>query len=310
MTQQAQNNTHKSNSGAAGAKPRAAQLYWLGDLLPTLIADNDAAIDALRTGKARGPCTGIAPLDEALGGFFEAGLHTIQANTGAGKTALALQIASDCQFPALYVSAEMPVLELFRRLIARQTNTFLGRLKTGGLSSDGIKKLALATAGNLPHIALMDATAGLASLNLIGQTATKLKARFNAKTVLVVIDSLHVWARSLMRGQGSEFEIVSEGAARATELAAILAAPIIALCHRNREGNKRAGGAGLHAARGSGDIEYESWSVLDLHRDMEEHEDANGEVSVTMRFYKNRSNGFTAPVETMFCGRLQSFRGL
>lgn len=291
-------------------KPRSAPLHWLNDLLAPLIADNNAALEARRTGQARGPCTGIAPLDKALGGFFETGLHTIQANTGAGKTALALQIASDCQFPTLYVSAEMPVLELFRRLIARQTKTFLGKLKTGELSNEDIEKLALATAGKLPHIALMDAMAGVASLDLIGETATKLKVHCNAKTVLAVIDSLHVWARSLMRGQGNEFEIVSEGTARATELAAILDAPIIALCHRNREGNKSKDGGGLHAARGSGGIEYESWSVLDLHRDMEQREDANGEVPVTMRFYKNRSNGVTPPVETMFCGRLQSFRGL
>ena len=195
-------------------------------------------------------------------------------------------------------------------MIARQTNTFLGKLKSGELSSDAIHQLGLTAAGKLPHIVLMDATAGVASLDHIGKTASKLKARFNAKTVLVAIDSLHVWARSLMRGQGNEFEIISEGTARATELAAVLDSPIIALCHRNREGNKRTGGAGLHAARDSGDIEYESWSVLDLHRDMEGREDSNGEVSVTMRFYKNRSNGVTAPVETMFCGRLQSFRGL
>ena len=96
MTQQSHTNTQQGKNSAAGANPRDAQLYWLGDLLPALIADNDAALDALRTGQPRGPCTGIAPLDEALGGFFEAGLHTIQANAGAGKTALALQIASDC----------------------------------------------------------------------------------------------------------------------------------------------------------------------------------------------------------------------
>ena len=298
------------NRHAETNTPRPAPLHWLADIVPNLLADADAAHEARETGQPRGPCTGIAPLDEALSGFFEAGLHTIQANTGAGKTALALQIASDCQFPCLYVSAEMPMLELFRRLIARQTSTFLGKLKTGELSSEDIKKLALATAGKLPHIALMDAMAGIASLDLIGETATKLKARFKAKTVLVAIDSLHVWARSLMRGQGNEFEIVSEGTARATELASILDAPIIALCHRNRESNKRVDGAGLHAAKGSGDIEYESWSVLDLHRDMEKRENANGEVPVIMRFYKNRSNGITPPVETMFSGRLQSFRGL
>jgi replicative DNA helicase len=107
-----------------------------------------------------------------------------------------------------------------------------------------------------------------------------------------------------------EFEIVSEGTRRATELAAAIQSPVLAICHRNREGNKSKTGAGLHAARGSGDLEYEAWTVLDLHRDMEQREDASGEVEVMMRLYKNRSNGLTPIIRTKFCGRLQSFRGV
>jgi len=66
----------------------------------------------------------------------------------------------------------------------------------------------------------------------------------------------------------------------------------------------------MHGARGSGDIEYEAWSVLDLHRDPNEREDSNGEVNITARFYKNRSNGVLPPIDLKFCGRLQSFRGV
>jgi len=309
MRQQAQNNTQQSSNSAAGAQPRIAKLHMLYEMVAALVADNDAAIDALKTGHARGPQTGIAPLDKALGGFLETGLHILQATPGAGKTALGLQIASDCGFPALYVSAEMPVLELFRRLIARQTNTFLGKLK-GELSSPDIKRLALLAIENLKHMAIMDATAGIADVDFIRLTVENMKATYQAKTALVIIDSLHVWARALNRGVSGEFEIISEGTRQATELAAILDAPILAICHRNREGNKSKTGAGLHSARGSGDIEYEAWTVLDLHRDMDQREDASGEIDVTMRFYKNRSNGITPPIETRFCGRLQSFRGV
>ena len=203
----------------------------------------------------------------------------------------------------------MPTLELFRRLIARQTSTFLSRLK-GELSSSDIERLALATVEKLGHLAVMDASAGLANVDLIRQTVEAMKETFQAKTVLVILDSLHVWARALLRGMSGEFEIVSEGTRRATELATVIDAPILATCHRNREGNKNKTGAGLHSARGSGDIEYEAWTVLDLHRDMDQREDAKGEVDVLMRFYKNRSNGMTEPIETRFCGRLQSFRGV
>jgi replicative DNA helicase len=160
-------------------------------------------------------------------------LHILQATPGAGKTVLALQIASDCQYPALYVSAEMPALELFRRLIARQTKTFLGKIK-GELSSPDVERLALATVKNLGHLALMDATVGLANIDFIRQTVEAMKETHKARTALVVLDSLHVWARALVRGISGEFEIVSEGTHRATELSAVLGTPILAICHRNR----------------------------------------------------------------------------
>jgi replicative DNA helicase len=294
---------------SAGAQPRKAKLHMLDEMVSDLIADNDAALDAIKSGHPRGPQTGIEALDKALGGFLENGLHILQATPGAGKTALALQVASDCGFPALYVSAEMPVLELFRRLIARQTNTFLGKLK-GDLSSKNLEDLARNTASKLKHLAIMDATAGIAEPDFIRQVVEGMKSGLQAKIVLVILDSLHVWARSLNRGASGEFEIISEGTARATELAAILNSPVLAICHRNREGNKSKSGAGLHSARGSGDIEYEAWTVLDLNRDLDKREDANGEVEVTMKFYKNRSNGITEPIETLFCGRLQSFKGV
>jgi replicative DNA helicase len=166
VTQQSQSNTQQGNKSAAGAQPREASVFALTDLLPDLIADNDEAIEALKSGRARGPCTGITSLDKALGGFFETGLHLLQASPGAGKTALALQIASDCQFPALYVTAEMPPLELLRRLIARQTKTFLVKLKVQ-LSSKNLEDLARLTISRLPQIVIVDATSGLASMDLI-----------------------------------------------------------------------------------------------------------------------------------------------
>jgi replicative DNA helicase len=153
----------------------------------------------------------------------------------------------------------------------------------------------------------MDAMAGLASVDFIRQTAEAMRAAATAKTVLIILDSLHVWARGLLRGMGSDYEIISEGTRCATELAALLNAPILAICHRNREGNKS--GGGLHTAKGTGDLEYEAWTVLDLHRNMEEREDSNGEVNVKAHFCKNRSKGLTVAVELKFSGRLQSFRG-
>ncbi len=103
---------------------------------------------------------GFKSLDQALSGFLAPGLHIIHANAGCGKSALCLQIAATCGAAALYVSAEMSALELFRRVIARTTSTFLGRLKTGEYPPDQALRLAQRAAREVPWLFFADASAG------------------------------------------------------------------------------------------------------------------------------------------------------
>ena len=67
--------------------------------------------------------TGIAALDDVLGGGIYPGLFVLSADPGAGKTAIALQIAdhiaSEGQ-PILYFSLEMSRLEMTCRSLARE----------------------------------------------------------------------------------------------------------------------------------------------------------------------------------------------
>src|SRR5918997_1542382 len=113
--------------------PSIPRLLRLGDLLSDLAADASAAHDAYTSGTPRGPVTGLRTLDRELGGALAAGTHVLHPEPGAGKTALALQVAATCGFPALFVSCEMSALELLRRHTARVTSTYLGRLKSGEL---------------------------------------------------------------------------------------------------------------------------------------------------------------------------------
>src|SRR5438045_667911 len=106
------------------------RLLSLAGLLPEWEDDAIAARDAYVNHIPRGPVTGLPELDSALGGNLQPGVTVLQANTGTGKTALALQIAATCGFPALYLSAEMRALELFRRHAARVTGRYLGRFKS------------------------------------------------------------------------------------------------------------------------------------------------------------------------------------
>src|SRR5690349_126228 len=109
------------------------RIVRLGDLLGEWEADAHAAYAARVSGQARGPVTGLLRLDQELGGALTPGVHIAHGQPGAGKTAFALQAATRCDCPCLYVTAEMSPLELLRRIAARVTETFLGRLKSGEL---------------------------------------------------------------------------------------------------------------------------------------------------------------------------------
>ena len=287
------------------------RLMLLSDLVSEFVADTEAAQKALESGKPRGPVTGLSKLDETIGGFFANGLHIIQAAPGAGKSAFSLQTAANCQFPALYVTAEMSVLELFRRLISRETETYLGRLKTGELGGKEAMRLALETVKKLPDFAILDGTNGYASPQQILDVAESLKERVGTTQVLVVIDSIQVWAKTV-RGvdtdfaAASEYELLNAGLGSLSSLASVLKSPVLAVSHRNRVGN-RSNDASLHSAKGSGEVEYLAESVIDLTR-KDEQPDSNGEVEISLKVLKNRHGvpGLNIPLK--FCGRIQKFR--
>jgi replicative DNA helicase len=290
-------------------KPPVTQL---AGLLDDFVADAEAAARARESGKPRGAITSLHSLDDALGGYLAPGVHILQAAPGAGKTAFALQVASDCAYPCLYVTSEMGLLELFRRLISRQTKTFLGRLKTGELGVSESKRLAIQTIEKLPNLAFMDATQTYAAPLFIGDTASGLRERFKSDHVLIVLDSLQTWAKSARRAavefaNSSEYDLITAGLDAISVVGARLQCPILAISHRNRVGNR--GDGGLHAGKGSGDLEYGSESVIDLTR-KDETPNFEGETNVKATIHKNRHGIPGVSFDFAFSGRTQSFREL
>lgn len=279
----------------------------LGDLVGELVTDNEAAIKARQSGQPRGPVTALPALDKALGGFLANGVHVLQAGPGAGKSALALQIAAMCGYPALYVTAEMAPLELFRRLIARATNTFLDKLKGNYgdlLSSRDIERLAHQTAEQMPWLTLLDATIGYVESDDIASRAEALREQAKAENLLIILDSLQYWAKGA--GSESEYVLVSNGVRSLSEVAARLSCPVLAISQRNREGNKAKQEGGLYASKGSGDVEYASESVMDLIK-VSDHADASGKTEINLAICKNRHGEAGRIIPLEFTGKFQQF---
>lgn len=287
--------------GADATNPLPS-LSRLGDLFSEWEADAAARHEAYRTGTPPGPVTGLAKIDRELGGALPPGLHIVHARPGAGKTAFCLQAAAECGCPAVVASFEMGRLELSRRITARVTGTYLGRLKSGELTPTASLALFQRAAAACPDLWLLDATRAYLSATALKERAEA--ARGDSKHLLLVVDSLHSWADG-GQGEASEYDTLNAHLAKLRALANGLNCAVLAVAERNRLAMKD---GGLSAGAGTRKLEYGAESVWDLKRDPEEKEDAEGEVPVTLIFAKNRNGAAGKPVELRFCGRLQRFR--
>ena len=279
------------------------QLTRLADLLDAWSEEAIAAAQARATGQPRGPVAGLGKLDTELGGCFCPGVHIVHGTPGVGKTAFCLQLATECKSPALFVTCEMGVLELFRRLTARLTETYLGRLKSGELSVEKSLELAQQTAQKAPLLAIADATQCFAEPSWIMEAA--LAVRGECAHVLIVIDSVHSWAESSGVEGSNEYESLNAALAALRKLGSSLPCPVLAIAERNRQ-SMRSGG--INAGAGSRKIEYGAESVIDLSSDPEAQPGAGGEIPVTVKLVKNRHGSIGREIELRWHGALQTFR--
>ena len=290
----------------------------VADLVADLLAEENQAREARACGRAPGPLTRFEPLDRELGGFLAPGVHTVLAAPGAGKTALCLQIAAHCGCPALYVSAEMRRVELLRRLIARESGEYLGRLRGGQLEPQRLQNLADQTAQKTPQLALfdaqeaaMDSGSGGASVGALAARAAALKARFEAPHVLVVIDSVTEWAPLALLADADKAGLNEYAQAEAAvnglkNLASSLSCPVLAIAHRHRAA-QGAGADKLHGAKGTGRFEYISESVWDMERDHKNRPLQSECAHIDLTLLKNRYGAVGGTFRLLFEGRLQKF---
>jgi hypothetical protein len=254
--------------------------------------------------RANMAATEFKTMDERLDGGFEPGLILMGARPSVGKSALALDFArkNAVKRGVLYISREMPVSALVRRMVSQTSGGALpiSDLKTGKLAD--VQKLML------PVVAKR-----LAALNMWLTTdvvsTPQLEAALDVFTPgtlgLVIVDYLQLMkAAEPMRDARQRVEAVSEELKR---LAIKSELPFLVLSSLSRPPKGAPGWRPqLSDLRESGELEHDADVVLLLHRDLDGPDSGVMEVN----FAKQRDGSVGNDVRLAFDGPTVSFKEL
>lgn len=301
----AQTNAHGFAPDAERIEQDAPPLLPFRNLIA---AFDDAArelYEAKQSGRARGPVTGFPSLDAELSGALLPGLHFALGVPGVGKTAFALQVATSCGCPCLYLTCEMRPLELLRRHTARATRTYLNKFKDGSLppaeASAKVRKAVEAA----PSVVLLDGMAAYATYAAIlnGAEVTR-RAEPTNPHFLIVVDSLHAWAASSPVAS-SEYERLAEHLAALKRVSALLNCPVLIISERNRQSMEK---GGLSSGAGHRGIEYGGETVIELDTEKDAPESVDGEKAIDLKLSKNRNGKTGKKIPLLFNGGFQTYR--
>lgn len=171
-----------------------------------------ALLEDLSEGKNPAISTGISGLDRILNGGMRRGeMMVIGARPKHGKTCLALALARNMArgYSVLFISQEMPVMQLMHRHTAAMGSVDLGRILRADASDAGMWEGVAAAAQRLGQLNLIHDDQSAQSLMDIRRKAMQVKRKHG-------LDVLFVDFLQLMQGAGEdnrnrELDVISNG---------------------------------------------------------------------------------------------------
>ena len=219
--------------------------------------------------KSKSPTTGIPSgfkdLDQLTAGFQSDEFIIIGARPSVGKTALALNIASNIsihnKIPTAFFSLEMSQHALVQRIISSEANVKAHNLRTGFLSTSDFTGILDASAVIYESpLYIIDMPNG--RISDIRTQARRMKSQQDVK--IIFIDYLGLIEYDNKRMPMQRFEQISDISRSLKSLARELKIPIVVLCQLNRDAQFET--PTLANLRDSGSIEQDADLVLFLHR--------------------------------------------
>ncbi len=210
--------------------------------------------------------TGFKKLDEFTGGFQRSDLIILAARPSMGKTAFALNLATNAAKKGKKVavfSLEMPINQLINRIVASEASVNSSKLRMGNITPEEWNKVST-TIGNLvQHNLFIDETAGISTSELASKARTL--ASKNSGIDMILIDYLQLM-RTPTAYTSRELEI-SEISRSLKALAKELQIPVIALSQLNRSLEKRTDKRPIMSdLRESGAIEQDADLIMFIYR--------------------------------------------
>ena len=251
--------------------------------------------------------TGFTDLDYKTAGLHNSDLILIAARPAMGKSALALNIATNAALhaktPVIVFNLEMSKSQLVSRMLCSEAMVDSNKVRTGKMEEDDWVKLATALGPLSEAPIYIDDTAGI-TMNEIRAKCRKLKIEKNIG--LVVIDYLQLIQASGRRN-GSREQEISEISRSLKILALELDIPVIAISQLSRAAEARSDHRPmLSDLRESGAIEQDADIVMFLYRDDYYNPDSDKKNIAELTLAKHRS-GSTGTVELLWLGNYTKF---
>ena len=255
--------------------------------------------------------TGFIDLDYKTAGLHNSDLVLIAARPAMGKSAFALNLATNAavkaNVPVVLFSLEMSKEQMVNRILCSEAMVDSNKVRTGKIDDEDWIKLAN-TMGELSEAPIyIDDTPGI-SINEIRAKCRKLKLEKNIG--MVVIDYLQLVQGSSKRSQGSREQEISEISRSLKILAKEINVPVIALSQLSRAPEQRPDHRPmLSDLRESGAIVQDADIVMFLYRDDYYNEDSEDKGLAEVILAKHRA-GSTGTVKLVWLGNYTKFANM
>ena len=290
---------------------KGSEFKSIQDVLNRTVEQINRLVD--NKGEVTGLPTGFTDLDKLTTGFHPHELIIIAARPAMGKTAFALNLAtniaqSTTKTVALF-NMEMGAEQLAMRMIAAEGELDQGKLKRGELDKNDFNKIdeAVARLGNTNLV--IDDTSGMT----IGEIKAKCRRLASSENGLgiVIIDYLTLIMGST-KYQGNRQQEVSEISRSLKTMAMELDIPVVALAQLSRNVEQRDDKRPmLLDLRESGSIEQDADIVAFLYRDdyyqLKKGQEETSDISQSEFIVAKHRSGPTDTINLLFKRNISKF---